>query len=255
MRPLEEVIKEANQVKEDPCDHNDCQLCVRLRRELEEWEAKYKAKEPDLTWNDYKNFDEIRRLLGRTEGESKSMTFSERNRQRCESPSGFNHSLESWTLSDWVTATVGEIGEAANIVKKLNRVRDGIPGNSVTAEELRDALADELADTAIYLDLLTQAAGFDLETIREAKFAKSSIKIGYKEESAISVTKPPAPSAAFRAMRDLAVKLLEALQELYEAQPYAQPREYGLLCEKTEPILREARDELAGEPTKIERTD
>lgn len=110
-------------------------------------------------------------------------TFSERNRARCESPRGFNHTLDSWSLSDWMTATMGELGEAANIVKKLNRVRDGIPGNTEDAETLRSRLAEELADIAIYLDLMAQAAGFDLETIREEKFRKTSRKIGYTEES------------------------------------------------------------------------
>lgn len=109
------------------------------------------------------------------------VSFSIRNRARCESPSGFNHALDSWSLSDWLTATAGELGEAANIIKKLNRVRDGIPGNKETPEQLRAALADELADVATYLDLLAQAAGFDLETIREAKFHRTSEKIGYLE--------------------------------------------------------------------------
>ena len=80
-----------------------------------------------------------------------------------------------------MTATAGELGEAANIIKKLNRVRDDIPGNRETEAELRAALADELADVAIYLDLLAQAAGFDLETITAAKFDKTSKRIGYQE--------------------------------------------------------------------------
>ena len=109
------------------------------------------------------------------------MKFSERNRIRCESPQGFNHALSSWSLSDWMTATAGELGEAANIIKKMNRYRDGIPGNVESANDLRAALADELADVAIYLDLLAQAAGFDLETARDVKFAKTSKKIGYTE--------------------------------------------------------------------------
>lgn len=109
------------------------------------------------------------------------MTFSERNKLRCEAPNGFNHKLDSWSLSDWMTATAGELGEAANIIKKLNRVRDGIPGNVETPIQLRAALAGELADVLIYLDLLAQAAGFDLEQIRDAKFARTSIKIGYVE--------------------------------------------------------------------------
>jgi len=115
-------------------------------------------------------------------------TFSQRNRARCESPSGFNHKLDSWSLSDWMTATAGELGEAANVVKKLNRVRDGIPGNAETPEQLRQMLADEIADVAIYLDLMAQAAGFDLETIRAAKFARTSRKIGYHEASEINHT-------------------------------------------------------------------
>lgn len=112
----------------------------------------------------------------------KKLSFSERNRQRCEAKNGFNHSLNSWSLSDWMTATAGELGEAANVIKKLNRVRDGIPGNKETSDELRAQLADEIADIAIYLDLLAQAAGFNLETIRDAKFSKTSAKIDYKEK-------------------------------------------------------------------------
>lgn len=109
------------------------------------------------------------------------MTFSEQNRLRCEAKNGFNYPLNSWSLSDWMTATAGELGEAANIIKKLNRVRDGIPGNAETPEQLRIALGEELADVAIYLDLLAQAAGFNLEAVRDLKFAKTSAKIGYTD--------------------------------------------------------------------------
>ena len=106
--------------------------------------------------------------------------FSVFNRRRCESPKGFNHALHSSSLSDWFTATLGELGEAANIAKKLNRVRDGIPGNSETPEELRAKLADEVADTFIYLDLLAQSAGFSLQDAVLAKFNRTSAKIGYE---------------------------------------------------------------------------
>lgn len=109
------------------------------------------------------------------------MSFSRRNRARCEAASGFNHALNSWSLSDWFTATAGELGEAGNVIKKLNRVRDGIPGNKVPAAVLHIALGEELADVAIYLDLLAQAAGFDLDEIREAKFRATSERIGYME--------------------------------------------------------------------------
>lgn len=104
--------------------------------------------------------------------------FSTVNRQRCEHPRGFHQSLNSWSLSDWFTATMGELGEAANIAKKLNRVRDGIPGNTVTEEELRAALREELADVFIYLDLLAQSQGIDLASAVREKFNATSRKIG-----------------------------------------------------------------------------
>lgn len=106
--------------------------------------------------------------------------FSVFNRRRCESPKGFNHKISSWSLSDWFTATMGELGEAANVAKKINRVRDNIPGNGdLTADDLQLSLADEIADTFIYLDLLAQAAGIDLESAVIEKFNKTSAKIGY----------------------------------------------------------------------------
>lgn len=107
--------------------------------------------------------------------------FSVFNRRRCESPKGFNHQISDWSLSDWMTATVGELGEAANVAKKLNRVRDDIPGNSETPDELKAALADEIADTFIYLDLLAQSQGIVLQDAVLNKFRKTSDKIGYKD--------------------------------------------------------------------------
>lgn len=107
--------------------------------------------------------------------------FSALNLRRCESSNGFNHLLGSWSLSDWFTATLGELGEAANIAKKLNRVRDGIPGNTETPDELRQELADEIADTFIYLDLLAQSAGVNLEDAVIDKFNRTSAKVGFAE--------------------------------------------------------------------------
>lgn len=50
----------------------------------------------------------------------------------------------------------GEVGELANIVKKLERERLGLPGSRETVEHL----AEELADVFICIDLL--AAGYNL---------------------------------------------------------------------------------------------
>ena len=109
----------------------------------------------------------------------KFIEFAILNRARCEHPSGFNHTLASWSLSDWLTATMGELGEAANIAKKLNRVRDGIPGNKETEDELRAAFKEEVADVFIYLDLLAQSQRFHLADAVREKFDKTSAKIGY----------------------------------------------------------------------------
>ena len=107
--------------------------------------------------------------------------FSIANRARCESPDGFGHPLSGWSLSDWFLAAMGEFGEAANVAKKLNRVRDGIPGNDRTEEQLQGDLRNEIADTFIYLDLMAQAAGFSLVDAVQAKFNATSLKIGYKK--------------------------------------------------------------------------
>jgi len=106
--------------------------------------------------------------------------FSKANRARCESPDGFGHLLGSWSTSDWFTATMGELGEAANVAKKLNRVRDGIPGNKETPEELRLKLGRELADTFIYLDLLAQSIGINLSEVVMDTFDAKSEDIGYQ---------------------------------------------------------------------------
>lgn len=108
--------------------------------------------------------------------------FSEANRKRCESPQGFNHALSGWSTSDWFLAALGELGEAANIAKKLNRVRDGIPGNKETPEELRAKLRHELGDVFVYLDLLAQSLGFTIGDAAAEVFNNKSAEIGYPEQ-------------------------------------------------------------------------
>lgn len=111
------------------------------------------------------------------------LTFAELREtslKRCERwhPGG----LAEWSLSDWFTATTGELGEAANVAKKLNRVRDGMEGNSESPDQLRAMLADEIADVAIYLDILAASEGIDLAAAIAAKFNKTSAKVGFPEK-------------------------------------------------------------------------
>jgi NTP pyrophosphatase (non-canonical NTP hydrolase) len=104
--------------------------------------------------------------------------FSRVNRERCESPQGFNHKLESWSTSDWFLAMIGEVGEAANIAKKLNRYRDGIPGNKVSREELEAKLRQELGDVFVYLDLLAQSVGVSIADAAVEVFNAKSQELG-----------------------------------------------------------------------------
>ena len=105
--------------------------------------------------------------------------FSEANRARCESPQGFNHKLTDWDTSDWFLAVLGELGEAANCGKKLNRVRDGIPGNKENPDAIRAKMRKELGDVFVYLDLLCQAHGFHIADAAAEVFNAKSKEIGY----------------------------------------------------------------------------
>ncbi len=78
------------------------------------------------------------------------------------------HPLYDWSPTDWGCAMAGEAGEACNKVKKLRRGED-VP--------LKD-IADELADTVIYADLLAARLGINLgQAIRE-KFNEVSEQRG-----------------------------------------------------------------------------
>ena len=81
-------------------------------------------------------------------------------------PHGFD-----WSLSDWLTATAGELGEAANLIKKVNR-------GDLTLDEARPALAKELADVLTYLDILAHRAGVDLDAATIAKWNEISARVG-----------------------------------------------------------------------------
>ena len=78
------------------------------------------------------------------------------------------------TLSYRGTELGGEVGEALNIIKKLERERLGIRGSRATVEDL----AEELADVIICCDLIAMATGIDLKDAVERKFNKTSGSVG-----------------------------------------------------------------------------
>lgn len=90
--------------------------------------------------------------------------------------------MMGWSLSDWFTACAGELGEAGNVIKKLNRFRDGMVGNrDASVTQLKLDLGHEIADTLIYLDLLANAAGINLEREVITKFNIVSARNGFPE--------------------------------------------------------------------------
>lgn len=80
-----------------------------------------------------------------------------------------------WALSAWSNALCGELGEAANIIKKIER-------EDMTLSEAREDLANELADVQTYLDLLAFCAGIDLgeATIRKWNMVSDRVSCAIK---------------------------------------------------------------------------
>jgi len=90
-----------------------------------------------------------------------------------------------WVINDWIVAVLGELGELANLAKKLRRgdfgLDDDVPEDVVRKEAVatyRDWLANECADVAIYLDLLLYQLRRDLGEAVRRKFNRTSDKIG-----------------------------------------------------------------------------
>lgn len=95
------------------------------------------------------------------------------NVKRCEE---VFHPLSSWSPMEWACCMAGEAGEACNAVKKLKRISEGTNTSKdpQTKREAINAIADELADTIIYLDLLAARLSIDLNTAVRNKFNEVS---------------------------------------------------------------------------------
>lgn len=75
-----------------------------------------------------------------------------------------------WSLGEWMNAVMGELGEAANIVKKIQR-------GDMTMDEGRPLLAKEFADVVTYLDITAKQAGIDLGRATINKFNEVSARV------------------------------------------------------------------------------
>lgn len=76
-----------------------------------------------------------------------------------------------WTPAEWLECVVGELGEYANKRKKYRR-------GDITKAEFDIEARKELADVAIYLDLLAFRLGIDLESAVISKFNEVSVRVG-----------------------------------------------------------------------------
>lgn len=90
---------------------------------------------------------------------------------------------DSWTGADWSNAMCGEVGEAANIVKKLRRHETGLGTgyNTPPLADLNGLLALELADVVIYADLVAHHYNISLRLAVAEKFNRVSEAQGFPE--------------------------------------------------------------------------
>ncbi len=91
------------------------------------------------------------------------------NAKRCER---FYHPVEQLSNCEWMNCVHGETGELAHLFK------DALNGAPVG----NDAIAGEIADVIIYLDLLAAANGIDLGRAVQDKFNEVNGRVGFQEK-------------------------------------------------------------------------
>lgn len=109
--------------------------------------------------------------------------LQETNRRRCET--AFYGELGVWKPWEWSNAMAGEVGEACNLTKKMNRIwpenqfiQNWNKPEDQRLEELVRRLAGEIADVVIYADLLATSLGLSLGECIIQKFNEKSNEIG-----------------------------------------------------------------------------
>jgi len=75
-----------------------------------------------------------------------------------------------WNVAEWGCALAGEVGELCNVLKKMHRAAPFDP----SSDELLVAAGEEIADVYLYLDLLSQKLGLNIERCVLRKFNKTS---------------------------------------------------------------------------------
>lgn len=111
----------------------------------------------------------------------------------------------------------GEVGEACNVIKKLERERLGWRGSRAS----KDDLASELADVVHTAILCAITAGIDLEPEIIAKFNATSEKNGLSTFIGSALVSAPAapiePTATWKLVNELCVRLKAASEYVTDA--------------------------------------
>jgi NTP pyrophosphatase (non-canonical NTP hydrolase) len=103
-----------------------------------------------------------------------TITFREfqiTNALRCSE--AFNHTLEDWLPAGWPLAICGEVGELANLMKKVLR-------GDFTIEDKRKEIEGEIADVICYCDLFASAIGADTGEIVRRKFNEVTKRVNWR---------------------------------------------------------------------------
>lgn len=106
-----------------------------------------------------------------------------------------------WCLAQWANAVCGELGEAANIIKKIDR-------GEISLEEAKNDVANELADVQTYLDILAFRAGIDLGQATISKWNAVSVRVGCDVRIETKAPAPTSPDVETSSGVEEAVRLL-----------------------------------------------
>ncbi|KAB2680525.1 MazG-like family protein [Brucella tritici] len=122
----------------------------------------------------------------------------------------WNTGSERVSMTFRATELAGEVGEACNVIKKLERERIGLVGSRDTKEHL----AEELADIVICTDLVAMDAGIDLNAAITAKFNATSEKNGLLTRLSSSAPASLRPANMDPAMLELLEKAVAAFNSI-----------------------------------------
>ena len=127
--------------------------------------------------------DEYRLLRGIADNKGEFLTLEEIAETSHTRYLTWHKGEKPWTAERFVTAIVGELGEMANITKKLFRAKDGSRGilNGQTIEQLEHEEEKEWADTMLYMILYARERGWKLSAVVREVFNAKSEQLGFEE--------------------------------------------------------------------------